>query len=342
MAKRLKAEVLPRSRLVKMLNALSKEGKSICLVAGSCDLIHVGHARFITKAKSLADVLVMAIPSNKSVRTLKGFGRPIIDEKARAEMVSYLFAPDFVTIHPETTLYRTIEAIKPDFFFTVAEEWNQVAKSPEAKLMASYGGLVVRSERQSPFISASKIIDRVAGEKVKNLFERCLKVAEEASILSEQEQEEEKDFYSPQMQKQARTSGAYAEVLKSLKKCVFCDLKDKYIIKKGQHCVLTVALFPYIDGQLIVIPLRHVESYQELARDEVLEMHELAVYGAKLLREKMGITDIWQILREGENAQKTVWHLHLNLIPYKKELHSWHYQPVSFEPIKLARKLRNE
>jgi D-beta-D-heptose 7-phosphate kinase/D-beta-D-heptose 1-phosphate adenosyltransferase len=341
MAEKLKAEVVSRTSLQKLVKKLKKEGKSICLVAGSWDLIHVGHARFITKAKSLADVLIVAAPSNKAVRTLKGYGRPIIDEKARAQMVSYLLAPDYVLIYPETTIYKTLQLLKPDYFFTVAEEWNQVAKSPEAKLVASYGGLVVRSDRQSPFISASKIIDRVAGEKVKKLFEACLKVAQEVRILAEQEKEEEtKDYYSHQIQKDARFAGVYDEVLKNVKKCVFCDLKDKYIIKKGKHCVLTVALFPYIDGQLMVVPYRHMESVLEMTEKENAELRELTNLGIGLLREKMGISDVWQIFREGKQAQKTVGHIHLILMPFRNELLSWHYQKVSLEPIKLAEKLR--
>ncbi len=341
MKQKLKAVIVSRNQLAPKIAKLKKQGKTVCLVAGSWDLIHVGHTRFITKAKSLADILVVAVPSNQAIRKLKGIGRPIVDEKARAGIVSYLFAPDFVLIYPEITIYNTLEKIKPDFFFTVAEEWNDIAHSREASLIASYGGLVIRSERQSPFISASKIIDRVAGEKVKKLFESCLKVAEESKIIEEVKEEKKAgDLYSPAMQKDARSTGTYAQVLKNLTKCVFCDLKDKYIIKRGKTCVLTVCLFPYIDGQLIVIPYRHIESFKDLTGQEVLEMHEMAVLGAKLLKEKLGITDLWQILREGEKAQKTVWHLHLNLIPFKNELLSWHYQKVTVEPIKLAEMLR--
>ncbi|HUV71994.1 MAG TPA: adenylyltransferase/cytidyltransferase family protein [Clostridia bacterium] len=338
-----RAEVIPRNKLTPIIKNLKKQGKSICLVAGSWDLLHVGHARFITKAKSLADILIVATPSNRAVRALKGVGRPMIDEKARAGIVSYLFAVDYVTIFSETTIYKTLDLLRPDFFFTVAEEWNDVENSPEAKLVSSYGGVVISSARQSPFISASKIIDRVAGEKVKKLFESCIKLTEEAKILDEKGPKPQKlDLYSPQNQKEARLSGAYGRVLQSLKKCVFCDLKDKYLIKKGKYCALTVALFPYIDGQLMVIPYRHVESFTELTSKEVLEMHEMAVLGANLLKEKLAISDLWQILREGEKAQKTVWHLHLNLIPFKSELHSWHYQKINFEPIRLAKILRGE
>lgn len=167
---------------------LRRERKKIVFTSGTFDLIHVGHARFLQKAKSLGDILVVGVPSNQAVRMFKGDGRPVVGEKARAEVLLYLEPVDFVTIFPEKTVAKTLEKLKPHIFFTVKEEWNiNYKKSPEYKIVTSYGGKVVISPRQAPFISASEIIEKAAGIRVKKIFESCLKLVEEKKPFAEQE-----------------------------------------------------------------------------------------------------------------------------------------------------------
>lgn len=141
----------------------------------------------------------------------------------------------------------------------------------------------------------------------------------------------------------ARKNGKYADIWTKTGKCVFCDLKDKYIIAKNASAVLTVNIFPYIDGHLLVIPIRHVEDFLEVTPDEWSHMRDMAELGTKLLRCELGIEELWLLFRApgGFRAQKTVPHCHMLVLPYKKEIVNWNYQEITIPPIELAERLRN-
>lgn len=328
--------------LEKLGNKLKKQKKKIVFTSLSADLFHVGHARFIQKAKSLGDVLVIGLPSNKSLRELKGPGRPIVDETARAWVLSELSFTDYVVVFDERTILKCLEELKPDVFFTVKEEWNQgLVDSPEAKLMQSIGGKIVRSDRMAPFISASKIIDRAAGELIKEKFAGVLKVAKEEPVINA-----DFDPFSPQAQLTAREKGFYEKVWQTAEgmKCVFCDLKEKYIVTEIDGMVLTVALYPYTDGHLLIIPRRHIESMKELSMEEEKVVFELARIGTRLLRKKYGVENSWFLVREGNGIKvgKTVKHLHFHLIPYQPEVIKMTEVKLNILPETVAQSLREE
>jgi len=168
------------------IKKLQKKGKKVVLVSGSYDLLHVGHARFIEQAGLLGDILVVAIPSDISIRKLKGIGRPVISEHSRAYILGHLDPVDFVTVFSETSVLNTLDALRPDVFFTVDESWNSGYKdSPEYKLVKSYGGEVALAERQSPFLSASLLIDKLAQKKVKEIFQECMEDEKYDKIVKE-------------------------------------------------------------------------------------------------------------------------------------------------------------
>jgi diadenosine tetraphosphate (Ap4A) HIT family hydrolase len=128
------------------------------------------------------------------------------------------------------------------------------------------------------------------------------------------------------------------------KGCVFCRLKEKYVIETNDKGALTVNIFPYIDGQLVVIPHRHMETFGELTAEEASALHDLNQRGIQLLNEKMGIDNIWLILRDGNVAGKTVKHLHWNIMPYQDGMNTWHYDRLerTIAPVDLATKLRED
>lgn len=153
-----------------------KRRRKIVFVSGSYDLLHVGHARFVEKAGILGDILVVGIPSDKSLRVLKGVGRPVITERSRAYVLGHLDCVNHIVIFDDSSVLSSLEKLKPDIFFTVAEEWNSGYKSsPEYKLVKSYGGDVVVATRQAPGVSASAIIDRMAAKKVQEIFRDCMR-----------------------------------------------------------------------------------------------------------------------------------------------------------------------
>lgn len=138
----------------------------------------------------------------------------------------------------------------------------------------------------------------------------------------------------------ARIEGRYAEIAENVGKCVFCDLRDKYVITRQDLWVLTVNIYPYIDGQLIILPERHIENYEDLTPEDVLTSDKLIRKGIDLLRRGMQIENYWIVLRQGEIAGKTVRHLHWNIMPYIEGLNTWHYQEIKIEPLELAQRLR--
>ena len=91
------SKIVNRSELKKLGKKLRKEKKNVVFTAGCFDLIHVGHARYLNEAKSLSDILVVGLAGNSAVRQVKGKTRPIIDEKVRAEMISFLEPVDYTS-----------------------------------------------------------------------------------------------------------------------------------------------------------------------------------------------------------------------------------------------------
>ena len=100
--------------LREMLQAARAYGRDVVLANGIFDLLHVGHVRYLEAAKREAAVLVVGINSDSSARHLKGPGRPVMDERGRAELVAALEAVDSVVIFPELNVEKLLEAIRPD------------------------------------------------------------------------------------------------------------------------------------------------------------------------------------------------------------------------------------
>jgi len=152
--------ILP-TQLEKAGQQIRSKNKTIVYTAGAWDMLHVGQIRYLHEAKKLADVLIVGISSNQTVRTLKGPQRPILDEKIRAEMLTYVRFVDLVTIVPQMSNQPNLELLKPDVYVTVKEEWNNgYQESPEYKTVIKNGGKVELVDRQSPFISTTQILKK--------------------------------------------------------------------------------------------------------------------------------------------------------------------------------------
>ncbi len=138
----------------------------------------------------------------------------------------------------------------------------------------------------------------------------------------------------------ARTGGYYGDIWTSVGKCVFCDLRDKYIFHEENGIVMTVALFAYIDGNLMIIPRRHVKSVKELTDSEWATIRKFMYLAKKLVRKVHNIKGIQYILRDGGiEAQSTVSdHLHLHVVPFDApDLSSWNYRKLKYTPLENAK-----
>jgi rfaE bifunctional protein nucleotidyltransferase chain/domain len=107
-------KIKSRAALAKIISSLRKRGKKVVFTNGCFDVLHYGHAKYLETAKAKGDILVVGINSDYSVKIIKGKNRPIVKEKFRARMICALESVDFVTIFPEETPLKLIQALKPD------------------------------------------------------------------------------------------------------------------------------------------------------------------------------------------------------------------------------------
>lgn len=106
--------IVNRAALIKRIKALKRQNNKIVFTNGCYDLLHGGHVRFLSKARRLGDVLILALNSDASVRRIKGPKRPVTPQFERAELMSYLESVDIVTLFNESDPYNIIRDIVPD------------------------------------------------------------------------------------------------------------------------------------------------------------------------------------------------------------------------------------
>jgi len=102
-------------KITALIARLKKQKKTISFTNGCFDLVHRGHVQYLEKAKSLADILVLGLNSDESVKKLKGSNRPYIVFEDRAFILSRLESVDIVCIFEEETPINLIKKVKPDF-----------------------------------------------------------------------------------------------------------------------------------------------------------------------------------------------------------------------------------
>ena len=151
-------KILDRQKLIHEREELRCEGRALVFTNGCFDLLHPGHVRYLAEARALGDALVVALNSDRSVRALKGGGRPILNEQERAEVVAALEAVDYVTIFNEETPRELIAELLPEVLVK-GGDWpiDQIVGRVEVE---AAGGRVV----SLPYLegsSTSDMIDRI-------------------------------------------------------------------------------------------------------------------------------------------------------------------------------------
>lgn len=175
-----KQRLISQSDLMVLGEKLREKGKKIVFTAGSWDLIHAGQCRYLEKARERGDVLVVGVSSNVAIRQVKGNNKPILDEKIRAEMLTFLKSVDFVTILPEPSCNPSLGLLKPDIYITVKEEWTEDYKnSREYKTVVKYGGEVIVVDRQSTAISTTQIMQRAIGGHLSEILKDFMQYRKE-------------------------------------------------------------------------------------------------------------------------------------------------------------------
>ena len=135
------AKLKSLSALLALLKRRKKLRKQIIFTNGCFDILHVGHIRYLQKARSLGDCLVVGLNADSSVRKLKGTGRPVTGERDRAEVLGALACVDYVILFSDKTPERLIRAVRPDYLVK-GGDWKKEQIVGSA-FVESYGGKVL-------------------------------------------------------------------------------------------------------------------------------------------------------------------------------------------------------
>ena len=154
----MKNKIKSQEGLKRLLKREKADGRSIVFTNGCFDVLHVGHVRYLEEAKSLGDILVVAVNSDRSASTLKGPSRPINAELDRAEMIAALACVDYVTLFDESDPYRIISILKPDVLVKGGDWTKETTVGRD--IVEQEGGRVVIIPYAEGY-STSALIDRI-------------------------------------------------------------------------------------------------------------------------------------------------------------------------------------
>ena len=153
-------KIRSQAALAKRLAALRARGKRVVFTNGCFDILHLGHVKYLERARGLGDILVVGLNSDASVRAIKGPSRPVNRQRDRAVVLASLSFVDFVTIFNDDTPERLIHKLRPDVLVKGAD-WKTHA-IVGADFVRSRGGRVVRI----PFVkgfSTTSLIRKTGG-----------------------------------------------------------------------------------------------------------------------------------------------------------------------------------
>jgi len=153
--------ILSREAVLALRQKWKREGKRVVFTNGCYDVLHPGHIRLLERAKSLGDVLILALNTDSSVRRLKGASRPLVPEFERAELAAALEAVDVVTFFDEDTPTALIAALLPDVLVKGADWSHFIAGREEVE---AAGGQVFALPLE-PGYSTTGIVDEILARR---------------------------------------------------------------------------------------------------------------------------------------------------------------------------------
>lgn len=143
-------------------DALDGEGRRLVFTNGCFDLLHVGHVRYLQQARVLGDALAVGLNSDRSVRELKGEGRPINNEADRAEVLAALGCVDYVVIFGEKRATELLKTVRPHVYAKGGDYTPESLDAGEREALAE-AGAEVRILPLVPGKSTTSTLERMAG-----------------------------------------------------------------------------------------------------------------------------------------------------------------------------------
>ncbi len=148
--------------LTPLLEKTRRDNGKVVFTNGCFDILHAGHTRYLEEARAFGDILVVGLNSDKSIKSIKGNKRPIVEEAQRAEVLAALRSVDYVVLFDEDTPARLIETVKPDILVK-GEDWSEDEITGK-DFVEACGGRVARVPLAKG-ISTTAIV-----EKIKRLY----------------------------------------------------------------------------------------------------------------------------------------------------------------------------
>src|SRR5206468_8581443 len=161
------AKIVDLEELSDRSENLRGAGKKLVATNGCFDLLHVGHVRYLRAARACGDLLAVGLNSDRSVRELKGSGRPIMTEIDRAEILAALECVDLVTIFPEMRATRFLAAARPAIYVKGGDYSSETLNEEERAVLKEIGAEI----RLIPFeagYSTSRLIEQICKPRGSN------------------------------------------------------------------------------------------------------------------------------------------------------------------------------
>ena len=153
-------KILDMEQLAARARELREQGRKILFTNGCFDLLHVGHVRYLRRARALGDLLVVGINGDRSVRELKGANRPINNEQDRAEVVAALESVDLVTIFPELRATRLLETVQPAVYAKGGDYTPETLNAEERTVLQKVGA-DIRIIPFEPGYSTTRLLEKL-------------------------------------------------------------------------------------------------------------------------------------------------------------------------------------
>jgi D-beta-D-heptose 7-phosphate kinase/D-beta-D-heptose 1-phosphate adenosyltransferase len=159
-------------QLQKLVDGLRVVNSKIVVTIGSWDLLHIGHVRYLRKAKSHGDILIVGVDSDRAIKKYKGELRPVVPYVERCEMLTYQSCVDFVTCVDDVDekgawLYGLIKKVKPDIFVAVEDSYP----ASQLKEIRKYCKELVVLPRQAEKTSTTNMIQFAVKKHLDKMYE---------------------------------------------------------------------------------------------------------------------------------------------------------------------------
>ncbi len=132
--------LVDRSKIAELCQILREGGQKVVFTNGCFDILHAGHVRYLAKARSYGDCLVLGLNTDASVQRIKGPTRPINNQADRAEVAGALKSVDYVVFFDEPTAEALIQEVHPDVYVKGGDYTLETL--PEGQIVLGYGGSV--------------------------------------------------------------------------------------------------------------------------------------------------------------------------------------------------------